>query len=72
MGNFYELFPLKQEKIGPKDERAKTLIIFKKIHSLDLVINFAFNCVMDEVCCAVHIHFFQNAAAVCAYCFVAD
>tara|TARA_B100000959_G_scaffold82591_1_gene87980 strand:+ start:383 stop:520 length:138 start_codon:yes stop_codon:yes gene_type:complete len=25
MGNFYELFPLKQEKIGTDDERAKTL-----------------------------------------------
>jgi len=25
MGNFYELFTLKQEKIGPDDERAKTL-----------------------------------------------
>jgi hypothetical protein len=24
MGNFYELFPLKQEKIGPDDEMAKT------------------------------------------------
>jgi len=25
MGNFYELFPLKQEKIEPDEERAKTL-----------------------------------------------
>ena len=25
MGNFYELFPLKQEKIVSDDERAKTL-----------------------------------------------